>query len=50
MAPLDGGFEILCGALVLLGLFTRLAALPLITIMSLAIATTKIPVLHESGF
>ena len=29
VAPVVGGFEIACGALVLLGLFTRLAVLPL---------------------
>ena len=33
--------EVLCGALVLVGLFTRLAALPLIPVMLVAIWTTK---------
>ncbi len=42
--------EIACGALVLLGLATRLAVVPLIVIMLTAIATTKIPILRESGF
>ena len=50
IAPLVGGFEILCGALVLIGLCTRLAAIPLIVIMLTAIATTKIPILIEQGF
>jgi uncharacterized membrane protein YphA (DoxX/SURF4 family) len=45
IAPFVGGFEILCGILVLIGLLTRLAALPLITIMVVAIVTTKIPIL-----
>ncbi|MBE0540607.1 MAG: DoxX family protein [Verrucomicrobia bacterium] len=45
-----GGFEILCGALVLLGFFTRIAVLPLLTIMAVAIFSTKIPILQESGF
>jgi putative oxidoreductase len=50
LAPLVGGFEIVCGTLLLLGLFTRLAALPLLTIMGVAIYTTKIPLFVNSGF
>jgi putative oxidoreductase len=42
--------EISCGILILLGLLTRLAAIPLIVIMLTAIATTKIPVLMNDGF
>src|SRR5690242_9563136 len=38
-----GTFEIICGSLVLLGLFTRLASIPLLIIILTAIATTKIP-------
>ena len=38
-----GCFEIVCGALVLLGLWTRLSSLPLLIIISTAIATTKLP-------
>ena len=38
-----GTFEIICGLLVLLGLLARPAALPLLIIISTAIATTKIP-------
>jgi putative oxidoreductase len=49
-APIVGGVEIACGTLVLLGLFTRLAAVPLIVIMITAIATTKAPILHDEGF
>jgi putative oxidoreductase len=45
-----GAFEILCGALILIGLLTRLAAIPLITIMLVAILTTKAEVLAEKGF
>jgi uncharacterized membrane protein YphA (DoxX/SURF4 family) len=43
-------FEIACGTLVLLGLLTRLAAIPLIIVMLTAIATTKIPILMNDGF
>jgi len=45
-----GSFEILCGALLLLGLFTRLASIPLIIIMLVAMATTKAEVLAKEGF
>jgi DoxX len=44
------GFEIGCGLLVLVGLTTRLVAIPLIIDMLVAIATTKIPMLFKSGF
>jgi putative oxidoreductase len=50
MAPFVGWVEILCGALVLLGLLTRLAAIPLIVDMLVAITTTKVPILLKSGF
>jgi putative oxidoreductase len=42
--------EILFGLLLVVGLATRLAALPLIIDMLVAIATTKIPLLIRSGF
>jgi len=38
-----GTFEIVCGALMLLGLVTRIAAIPLLIIICTAIASTKIP-------
>ena len=38
-----GTFEILCGILVLLGIATRVAAIPLLVVISTAIATTKMP-------
>ncbi len=49
MAPLVGTIEIICGCLVLAGLFTRLATIPLLCVISVAIVTTKIPMLAESG-
>jgi len=49
-APFVGVVEIICGALILLGLLTRLAAIPLIVDMLVAITTTKIPILMKSGF
>ncbi|MCC9166285.1 DoxX family protein [Pontibacter harenae] len=45
-----GSFEAVCGALVLIGLFTRLASLPLLVIMLVAIGTTKLDVLANDGF
>ena len=40
----------ICGALIILGLFTRLAAIPLIIIMIVAILSTKIPILLGHDF
>ncbi|HVJ08440.1 MAG TPA: DoxX family protein [Acidisarcina sp.] len=48
-APLVGAVEVTCSVLILLGLFTRLAAIPLLAVISVAIWTTKIPLLHQ-GF
>jgi putative oxidoreductase len=36
-------FEIVCGICVLLGLWTRVAAVPLLVVITTAIATTKVP-------
>jgi uncharacterized membrane protein YphA (DoxX/SURF4 family) len=49
LAPLVGTFEIVCGALVIMGLVTRLAALPLTAIILTALATTKVPILLGAG-
>lgn len=48
--PLVGTFEMVCGMLVLLGFLTRLAVLPLIAIMLVALVTTKVPILIGSEF
>jgi putative oxidoreductase len=50
MAPFIGVFEIGCGALILIGLLTRLAALPMIVDMLVAIMTTKVPIFLKQGF
>lgn len=50
LGPFVGTFEIACGSLVLLGLVTRLAAVPLIAIMLVAITSTKLPMLASKGF
>ena len=50
LGPFVGTFEIVCGALVLLGLVTRLAAIPLLIIMAVALTTTNWPMLVIEGF
>lgn len=49
MAPFVGVFEIIFGILIGIGLFTRLATIPLLIIMAVAISTTKIPLLESKG-
>ena len=49
-APFVGVVEIACGVLLIVGLFTRLAAIPLLIDISVAIATTKVPMLSKTGF
>lgn len=44
-----GAFEMVCGTLVLVGLFTRLASIPLLIVILTAIAVTKLPELGHSG-
>ncbi|OFY96805.1 MAG: DoxX family protein [Bacteroidetes bacterium RIFCSPLOWO2_12_FULL_31_6] len=50
LAPFVGIFEIVCGTLILIGLFTRLSAIPTLIIMIVAILTTKAEVLANDGF
>ncbi len=50
MAPFVGAVEIVCGTLILIGFLTRLAAIPLIINMLVAILSTKIPILLGHGF
>jgi putative oxidoreductase len=50
LGPFVGVVEITCGAMVLLGLLTRLAVIPLIIDMTVAIVSTKIPILLGRGF
>jgi putative oxidoreductase len=49
-APFVGLVEIVCGALLIVGLLTRLASIPLLINILVAIATTKIPMLSKAGF
>jgi uncharacterized membrane protein YphA (DoxX/SURF4 family) len=50
LAPFVGIVEITCGALILVGLLTRLAAFGLVVDMIVAIASTKVPILLGYGF
>jgi putative oxidoreductase len=50
MAPFSGAFEIACGGLIILGLLTRLAAIPMIINISVAIISTKIPIVLAHGY
>lgn len=50
MAPFVGIVEIVCGTLILIGLLTRFASIPMIVNMIVAISTTKIPILLSDGF
>ena len=47
MAPLVGVVEIVCGSLLLLGLITRLATVPLLIDISVALYSTKIVTLRK---
>lgn len=49
-ASFVGGIEILCGGLVILGLLTRAAAALLLIDISVAIVSTKLPILLGHGF
>ena len=50
MGPFVGCVEIVCGALLVIGLMTRFVAVPLIIDISVAIISTKLPVLLGHGF
>lgn len=49
-APFVGAVEIVFGSFLIAGLLTRLSAIPLLINICVAIATTKIPMLHQKGF
>jgi putative oxidoreductase len=49
-APFVGFVEVVCGLLLVIGLFTRCATIPLLVDMAVAIWKTKLPILAKSGF
>jgi len=48
-APFVGVVEVVFGSMIVLGLMTRLATVPLLIDMAVAIATTKLPMLAKDG-
>jgi uncharacterized membrane protein YphA (DoxX/SURF4 family) len=50
MAPFVGVVEIVCGSLLLIGLVTRLATVPLLIDIAVAISSTKIVTFAKNGF
>lgn len=48
-APFAAGVELVCGGLLLLGLFSRLASVPLVVVMVVAIATARREELTSMG-
>ena len=49
-AYFTGTFEIICGLMLLIGFYVRLASIPLLIIMITAFVTTKWPLLINKGF
>ena len=50
MGPFVGGVEVVCGLLVLFGFLTRLAVVPLIITMCVALVSIKVPILLGQEF
>jgi putative oxidoreductase len=50
LGPFVGVVEIVCGAMLVLGVLTRLATLPLLLDITVAILSTKVPILLGHGY
>ncbi len=50
LGPFVGVVEIVCGAAVIVGLLTRLAVIPLLIVLIVAVLSTKIPILLGHDF
>ena len=50
LGPFVGVVEIVCGAAIILGLLTRLAVIPLMIVLIVAVLSTKVPILLGHGF
>ena len=48
--PFVGCVEIVCGAMLIAGFYTTLAVVPLLIVILVAVATTKVPMLVHQGF
>lgn len=49
-SPFVGAVEVVFGLLILFGILTRLATIPLLINIAVAIVTTKLPLLYQHGF
>jgi putative oxidoreductase len=49
VGPLTGSIEMLCGLLIIIGFLTRLASIPLVFLMLIAMATIKVELLQHNG-
>ncbi len=43
-------FEIICGIMIMAGLFTRIAVIPLLLTISFTVLVGKLPIMFEEGF
>jgi len=50
LGPFVGVVETVCGALIIVGFLTRLAAIPLLIVMVVALLSTKVPILLGHDF
>ncbi|WP_083750047.1 DoxX family protein [Rhodohalobacter halophilus] len=50
MVTVISTFEVVCGLLIMVGLFTRLAVIPLLLTISFTVLIGKFPILFEEGF
>jgi putative oxidoreductase len=50
LGPFVGVVEIVCGAAIIVGLLTRLAVIPLLIILIVAVLSTKVPILLGHDF
>lgn len=50
LGPFVGVVEIVCGAAIILGLLTRLAVIPLMIVLIVALLSTKVPILLGHDF
>lgn len=50
IANIISTIEIICGLMILIGLFTRIATIPLLIAISITVLVGKSPILFEEGF
>ncbi|TVR30452.1 MAG: DoxX family protein [Balneolaceae bacterium] len=50
IATIIASLEVICGLMIMAGLFTRVAAIPLLLIISFTVIVGKFPIISEEGF